>query len=100
MAIATPQFDYPFRLNSAGTGFVELEQDSDREILVACYSILATEQGSRDEEPEFGLPDQTFRLGRADLDELRDVVEEWEPRASAIADATFDGLVQRVKVSV
>lgn len=77
-----------------------VEQDSKDEIAQCVYAILATEPGTRTELTEFGYPSQLFRQGGADLEELRQVVETWEPRASILTEAEFSGLVETVKVNV
>jgi phage baseplate assembly protein W len=93
-----PKFDIPFTVS--GGKAVVVEQDSDEEIVDCVYAILATERGERAEEPTFGLPDPAFREAGADLDQIRSVAEEWEPRARTLTESDFDGIVQKVRVSV
>jgi hypothetical protein len=75
-----------------------VEQDSDAEIAQCVYAVLATEQGQRLDLPDYGLPDQTFGEGGADLDAIREAAEEWEPRAEVLTDSEFDGIVDQVVV--
>lgn len=99
MAIQNPHFAFPFR--SAGTGFAQVEQDSDADILACAYAVAATQVGARDEEPEFGTPEQAFRQGGADLDEIEAALGAWEPRSDAVAETVeFADLLQRVRVEV
>lgn len=77
-----------------------VEQDSKDEIAQCLFAIFATQPGDRTELPEFGLASQLFRMGGVDLDELREAVEEWEPRADVLTETEFEGLAQRVKVTV
>ena len=77
-----------------------VDQDSKDEIAQCVYAILATEPGTRTELPEFGFASQLFRQGGVDLEELRQAVEEWEPRAQILTESEFEGLVQRVKVTI
>lgn len=63
----------------------EAEQDSDEDVDACVYAILATPLGHLTHLPEFGTPDQAFRQGGADLDELERCVEQWEDRADVAA---------------
>lgn len=77
-----------------------VEQGSKDEIAQCVFAILNTVPGQRTDDPGWGFPDQTFRQGGVDLNELRRVVEEHEPRASVLTDSEFEGLVQRVRVKL
>lgn len=79
---------------------VTVEQDTDAEIAQCVYALLATEPGQRVELPEYGLEDQAFREGGADLTEIRAEIEEWEPRAEALTDDEIDDLTDKVQVNV
>lgn len=94
----TPHLKIPFEVNDGQVAVVE--QDSIDDVTGCVFSVLATERGTRPELPEFGLADPTFRLGGVDLDELRDVVEEWEPRAEVFTEAQWDQLLEEVRVRV
>jgi phage baseplate assembly protein W len=92
-----PHLDYPFRVRRRAA---TVEQDTVDEVIDCVYAILATEPGSRLEAPDFGLADQSFRQGGADLVELAAVVKEWEPRADLLTSSDWAELVQRVRVEV
>lgn len=93
-----PHFRYPFRVTLQGAATVD--QDSIDDVTQCVYAVLATEIGSRQEEPEFGVIDQTFLQNGADTDELEEVVSEWEPRASLLSEEAWEGLVERVSTEV
>lgn len=77
--IVTPKLAVPFRIER-GRALV-VEQDSVEEVTQCVEAILKTPIGSRMENPEFGVPDQTFREGGANLDDLALSITQWEPRA-------------------
>lgn len=79
----TPELELPFTF-FAGGGCAEIEQDSDAEIQQAVWCVLAYQVGQRADKPDFGLPDQTFVEGGADLNQIAEVIAEWEPRAVEI----------------
>lgn len=93
-----PHFDYPFRV--VGGGVRTVEQDTVQDVAVCVYAILATELGSRQEEPDFGLIDQAFRQGGVSIDELREAVSDWEPRADLLDGEDWDDLTERVSIRV
>jgi len=47
-----------------------VEQDSEADILQCVRVVLLTPRGARDELPEFGVPDQAFHQGGADIAEI------------------------------
>lgn len=71
---------FPLRLGPGGF-LVTVDQDSDAEIAGCMATILLWPQGTRELDPEFGLPDQSFLDGGADLDEIREALLTQEPRA-------------------
>ncbi len=96
-----PHFSLPFRF---ATPYAAVsEQDSLDEISDCVYAVLVCPYGFRVELPTFGLPDPTFSVPAPDLDEIRDVIDLWEPRASALV-ATYpdlvDELIAHVEVDV
>ena len=96
-----PHFSLPFRF--ATPGAIVTEQDSLDEIADCVYAILVCPTGFRVESPLFGVVDQTFAMPAPDLDMIRNAIETWEPRASALLaehpDA-LDELIARVEVNV
>jgi phage baseplate assembly protein W len=96
-----PHFSLPFRFVSPQAAVSE--QDSLDEIADCVYAILVCPRGFRIESPLFGLPDPTFAMPAPDLDEIRDAIETWEPRAVALLSERpdlLDELIARVEVIV
>ena len=86
----TPHFDRPFRLS--GTRVAVVEQDSDEELVNCVWAIASTEVGSRDEAPEFGVPDLPFQETGFIDDALVASVQQWEPRLESEARSVLDGM--------
>lgn len=99
-ALGVPKFRWPFQMQPLNQGAAVVEQDSVQEVAQCVYAILATEEGTRPELPDFGLEDSAFKLGGLDLELIRDVAEEWEPRADLLTESTWSQLLQEVKVRV
>lgn len=94
-----PHFAMPFRF-AAGRAVVA-EQDSLPEILGCVEAILRCPVGHRDERPDFGIADQTFRQAGASLDDLSAALADFEPRAAVELTAEeIADLTQRVRVAV
>lgn len=96
-----PRLRYPFEMQILDRGPAVVEQGSVHDVAQCVYSVLGTELGERQELPDFGIEDPTFLLGGADVEEIREVVEEWEPRAdTSLTDAQWTGVIQEVRVRV
>jgi phage baseplate assembly protein W len=97
-----PKISFPFRMVSSGKNAVYVEQDSDEEVMDCVEVLLRTEVGSREEIPEFGLPDQAFRLGGVDIQVVLASVNRWEPRArrSGISADQIEELVQTSRIEI
>lgn len=91
-----PHFSLPLRLD--GSSFAVVEQNSQEEIMQAVEAILRTEPGFRDELPEFGLPDPTFRQGGVSENDVREAIVRWEPRVLAEVESDLDELVNLVNI--
>jgi hypothetical protein len=77
-----PHFSEPFRF---ATPYAAVsEQDSLDEIADCVFAVLVCPLGFRVELPQFGLPDPTFSMPAPDVDEVRDAIETWEPRAASV----------------
>lgn len=99
MKVDVPKLKFPFAMQGSKAALVE--QDSIEELAQCAYAIFATEQGSRIEEPEFGIPDQAHRKGGVDEDELLAALAEWEPRIDDVdIDDTWEQVKQRVRVLI
>lgn len=81
-------------------GFETVEQGSVDEVAQCVYAVLATERGSRQEEPAFGITDPTFEMGGMDLGEAALAIRTWEPRARAESSQEIDDLTFDVRVAV
>ena len=89
----------PFQV--LGTSIALIEQDTIEEIAQCVYTVLATELGSRDEEPEFGVTDQAHRKLGADFNEIEQAIDEWEPRAIVSdVDEEWSDITQHVRVII
>lgn len=86
-------FALPIVVTPAGQLAV-LEQDSPVEIAQSVKLLLSTEPGERLAVPEYGYPSP---IGAGiDLDDIADVIEEWEPRADpALVELTFNTIVEQ-----
>lgn len=99
--MATPHLALPVRYVNGRV--VTVEQDSDAEIAQAVEVILRFEPGMRPELPDFGVPDQTFRVGGVDRDAIVKAIEKFEPRVRAFVEDRpdqFDQLVRHVTVEL
>ena len=76
-----PHFSLPFRFTNGAAAVVE--QDTTEEVAACVEAILRCPIGFRDELPEFGAPSPLFDQAPVPVEELRQAVAEWEPRASA-----------------
>lgn len=86
--VTTPHFDYPF--NYVNGDFAVVEQGSPAELENCVEVILSCPLGFREELPEFGLADQAFKEGGADLEGIEDAISKWEPRVDEELEENFD----------
>lgn len=98
-----PHLAYPFRLNSKGTAAVVNDQGDDGDVLDQVEVLVSTEVGERIELPDFGIEDQTFREGGADVDEILGAIADWVPSADVDPeqeDPEDEALVDTVRLRV
>ena len=101
-----PHFSLPLRFvtsQSATPQCAVNEQDSIDEIADCALATMLCPLGFRVELPSFGLPDMTFAMPRVDTDEVRTVIERWEPRAALRLTQepdALDELIDRVQMIV
>ncbi len=96
-----PHFDMPFRYVN-GTPVVNA-QDSIGDIAACVYVIAATEPGSREDIPEFGVTDPTFSQEPVNGSRLLAQVRQWEPRAQLLLDeapGVYDATITTVNLTV
>ena len=101
--IDTPKLSYPFRFNAAGSQAIVVEQNSQDEIIDCVEVLLSTELGERQEVPDYGVPDQTFRQGGASTEAIEEAIRTWEPRADVDIERTdtdLDDLVDRLRLGI
>lgn len=97
--IDTPHFSLPLRFE--GGRLAVTEQDSIEEIGDCVETVLRYRPGDRDDEPEFGTPDQAFE--REVGPEIEAAIAEWEPRADTTVDEErdlLDDAISRVSVEL
>lgn len=83
-----PHFAFPFRWIAQPDGSVAaaaVEQDSVDEVAMCVEILLRTPLGFRADDgmPDFGTPEILFDLAPLNLDQLKESLAEWEPRAAA-----------------
>jgi hypothetical protein len=96
-----PHLTLPLRMT--GSGLAWAEQDTLDEIASSVEAILRYQPGDLDHEPALGMPDQAFRQGGADADEILAVVERWDERAEVVVTedpSRLDELIDTVRVDV
>jgi phage baseplate assembly protein W len=79
--IENPHFDYPFRFGADGHAIC-LEQDDPDEIRNCVVVLLKTPIGTRMDVPDFGVPEQLFRMGGIREEIVLNALRAWEPRAA------------------
>jgi phage baseplate assembly protein W len=85
----SPHFRVPFKITGSSAEYVE--QDGEDEVTQCVAAVVSTEVGSRIDEPGFGIIDPTFTEGSIDPNTILQQIDEWEPRASTVADLVVDG---------
>lgn len=99
--VLVPHLAFPLRLGSDG-GFAVVEQDSADEVAQCVAVLVSTVVEQRQELPDYGIVDQTFR-DEVDIAGILDAVGLWEPRASAAITAevdSLDALIEHVYINV
>lgn len=84
MAVDIPHFRLPVQVHDGR--FAVVEQDSLDEIGQCAETVLRYPLGHRLDLPDFGLSDQAFGMGGADMVEIGEAIETWEPRATSLVD--------------
>lgn len=83
MPSSIPHLAFPYSVDRTGHG-VELEQDTDDEIVNCVLLISTVSIGGLPDQPDFGITDPTFLL-RPPLDVLAAQIHQWEDRAIVAA---------------
>src|SRR4051794_13576023 len=93
-----PKLRVPLRLENGRLALVE--QDSQDNVAACVYAILATERGSRLEDPDFGIEDPTFGTMPVDVDEWLEQIAAYEPRAEVQTEQEVGDLIGVVLAEV
>lgn len=89
-----PHFTFPFHFGQYN------DQDTVDDVAACVQAVLSCPRGFRSEKPDFGISDQAFLQGGANLAELRSAVLRWESRADADIDQTIVDAIDTVRVAV
>jgi hypothetical protein len=89
-----PHLSYPVKLLPSGR-LLTNEQDSDAEVADCIAVVLSWPVGTRQGEPDFGVPGQLFGSGGPDLSEIRNAVTANEPRAAGVRDEVIEAALRR-----
>lgn len=87
-------------LEMGATGLRTVEQDSLADVAQCVYAVMATDRGSRLEEPDFGITDPTFEQNGLDEGEALLQIGTWEPRADVTIAQDIVDLADSVTVEV
>lgn len=101
MASLVPHFDLPFRMK--GTSFATVEQDSFEDVANCVEAIVRTPYGFRDDNPDFGVDDQTFQVQPLNTELITGQIIHQEPRASIVITQEtdlIDSLIDNLKIEV
>ena len=75
------QLLFPLAFDVKGQAATVLQESSGAHTNGA-FNVAVCSQGFREDSPEFGIEDQSFRQVPLDLEVLREQIERWEPAAS------------------
>lgn len=95
---AIPKLRVPLQMRNGRLALVE--QDSQDNVAACVYALLATERGSRLEDPDFGVEDPTFATMPVDVDEWLEQIAAYEPRAEVQTAQEVGDLIGAVLVEV
>lgn len=93
-----PKLRVPLRLENGRLALVE--QDSQDNVAACVYALLATERGSRLEDPDFGVESRLFDQMPVDVDEWLEQIAAYEPRAEVQTQQEIEDLTGLVLVEV
>ena len=104
--MTVPKFKVPFEIR--GTSAAIVEQDSSDEITQCVEAVLKTVVGTRDDRPEYGIPDVAFTqpdhpagsTPAPTTAAIRRAIQRWEPRAETSLVDEVVGRVRTIHVNV
>ena len=98
----TPHLAIPIRLGALGT-FADVEQDTPEHIAQRVQAVTLTPRGHRDDDPDFGIPDQVFETPMTDITAITAAIAACEPAATVALDraTTVEDLrVDRIQILI
>lgn len=101
--IDTPQFDLPFRLDPTGRDVMTVEQDTLDDVTNSVETLLRTQLGFLEEQPDYGVPEGLFDEGELDTSEIATAITQWEERADVIIENNpdlEDHFVRRIGLNI
>lgn len=95
MAVSIPHFSLPFRVVNGS--IAEVEQGSVEEIEDCVESILRTIAGTRIDNPDFGVPDESFtqQTPNSSAELYIAAIEAQEPRARVLGRARLIEMAEK-----
>ena len=99
--IHTPHFNWPFRLAANGASIRTVDSESDQDIDNSVMVLLSTHLGERLDNPDYGVEEQVFIEGGADLQHLSEAIARWEPRVQIDVDSVeFADMVESIRIAI
>lgn len=96
-----PHFDFPLRLASTGAQLRVIDDQDDQDTYNSVEILLSTQLGERLDNPEYGIEDQTFREGGADLQHISEAINRWDGRVPVeVTSVEFIDMVQKIRVAI
>ncbi len=92
-----PHIDSPFRFGPQGESPPTNDQDSPQEIEDAVENILRYKIGFREDLPEFGIPDFSFKQAPISLGPIVDAILKYEPRAASLVTSDTTRLEEMIE---
>ncbi len=93
-----PKLRVPLRVENGRLGICE--QDSQENVAACVYTVLSYERGSRLEDVDFGIEDPTFSQMPLDVEEWREQLSVYEPRAEIETFQDIEETVSAILVEV
>ena len=89
--VRNPHFQLPMRFGGINGGAYMNEQDSGEDIVDCVKAIIAFPVETREDMPEFGIPDLLFQnYSPLVVAQVRAAIEQWEARAVFDVDSDFN----------
>jgi phage baseplate assembly protein W len=88
--VLNPHLRLPLQFGGINGGAIVNEQDEANDVLDCVRAIIAFPLGVRQDMPEFGIPDLSFKeYDQSAVDQLRVAIEQWEERAAVDIDSSI-----------